>query len=225
MHDVIQRAIDAHGGADRWAAATSVEVRFDARGLLFTLKRRPRQTNASARVTLGSDQLVEVDMGPTRVGVLSGPDVEVRDPEGNVLERREHARQAFGDLKHWLGWDDLDFTYFAGAAWWTYLLGPIAWLRDDVDATVVDDRTVDVTYGDHISTHSPHQRFHLDDAGRIVRHDYTAIVVSRLARANHMCTEHRDFDGVWVPTRRRVHPARAPWPDLVALDIHDFSLE
>ena len=223
MDAVVERAVDAYGGADRWAAAASVEVRFDASGLLFALKRRAEQNDTTVRVATG-EPLVEVELGPDRIGVLDGPDVEVRDRSGQVLERRAGARAAFGDLRHWLGWDDLDFTYFAGAAWWTYLMGPIAWLRDDVSVAVVDDHTVDVTYDAAISTHCPRQRFHLDDDGRIVRHDYTAEVVSRLARTNHLCSAHRDFDGVVVPTRRRVHPAGLRWPTLVALDIHDFTL-
>lgn len=224
MDPVVERAVDAYGGAERWAAAASAEVRFDASGLLFHLKRRAAQRDATVRVATGEQQLVEVELGPDRVGVLDGLDVEVRDRSGEVLERRARARDAFGDLRQWLGWDDLEFTYFAGAAWWTYVLGPIAWLRDDVTVEVVDERTVDAAYGPAISTHCQTQRFHLDDDGRIVRHDYTAEVVSRVARANHLCTEHRDFDGVAVPTRRRVHPAGLPGPTLVALDIHDFAL-
>ena len=224
MDPVIARAVEAYGGAERWAAAEAVEVRFDASGLLFALKRRSKQTDTTVRVSTGEQQVVEVQLGPDRVGVLNGPDVEIRDGEGEVLEQRAEARSAFGDLRHWVRWDDVDFTYFACAAWWTYLMGPIAWLRDDVTPVIDDEQTVTVTYDSAISTHCPSQRFHLDDVGRVVGHDYTAEVVSRLARANHMSSEHRDFDGVAVATKRRVHPARLRWPTLVALDIHEFKL-
>jgi len=53
-------------------------------------------------------------------------------------------------------------------------------------------------------------------------------VVSRLAHAAHICENYQDFDGIKIPTKRRVLPlpfGHKPLsgPVIVAIDIHEFS--
>lgn len=225
MDGAIARAVAAYGGAERWTEAERATIRFDAGGLLFKLKRRPPQTDVAVTVWTGEEQHVEVELGDGKTGILEGGDVSVRDRSGQTIGQRADARANFSGLRGKTGrWDDLDFTYFAGSAWWTYLLGPINWLRPDVDATVIDGHTVDVTYGPSLATHCRRQRFHLNDDGLIVRHDYTAEVLSGLARANHRSSDFHEHDGIRLATTRRVTPARLPGPVLVALDVRSFHL-
>ena len=41
MNITAQKAIEAYGGQDCWTGADGLEAQFSARGLAFTLKRRP----------------------------------------------------------------------------------------------------------------------------------------------------------------------------------------
>jgi hypothetical protein len=68
-------------------------------------------------------------------------------------------------------------------------------------------------------THCREQVFHIDERGMIVRHDYTAEVFGGWARAKHLCSGHRAFDGLVFPTRRRVTPRGSPGPLLVRIDV------
>lgn len=225
MSDVVERALAAHGGRKRWAAAAAVTARFDASGLLFGLKRRKPQIDAAVTVHLGAEQHVELDLADGAIGVLDGRSVEVRDRAGAVVGRREDARAHLtGRFRAVAPWDDIDFTYFAAGAWWTYLLGPMAWIRPDVELSVLDDHTVDARYDRRLATHCERQRFHLDAEGRIIRHDYTPNVISGLARANHRSSNFVVEDGLSFAATRRVTPAGLPIPTLVALDVHSVSL-
>jgi hypothetical protein len=90
-------------------------------------------------------------------------------------------------------------------------------------------RRLEVGFASDVHTHSPRQTLHVDSAGLICRHDYTAEPVGRWARAAHHCSEHRHFGGLVFPTRRRVHPRglggrSLRGPTLVALDIDHIEV-
>ena len=225
----VERAIAAYGGADRWRDPGYLEASVDTGGLLLPLKRRRPQRNTTLKADVHEQLVVFEDFGgPGQLGVFDRGDVTIRRGDETLAARR-NARRAFRwSLRRQVSWDDLDFLYFAPYAWWTYLLGPAAWLRDDVAARAIDDRTIEAIYGPALHTHCSTQRFHLDDQARVVRHDYTAEVISPLAISAHFSADHRDFDGVPVATRRRV---RARFPGglvlpgltLIALRVHSFA--
>ena len=84
------------------------------------------------------------------------------------------------------------------------------------------------TFPDSIPIHSKVQTFYFDEERRLRRLDYTAEVVGGWARAAHSCEEYREFNGFLFPTKRRVLPlfagnTPAPFPTLVALDVHDIQ--
>lgn len=134
-------------------------------------------------------------------------------------------------------WDALDAAYFAGYAYWNYLSAPMLLTRDDISATedvewrqvATGWRRLEVRFPAHIHTHCPKHTFYVDDSGLIRRHDYTAQPVGSWARAAQYCDQHRRFNGLVFPTRRRVRPrirgGSLPAPTLVALDIHHVEIE
>lgn len=160
---------------------------------------------------------------------------------GERLASRDDPRAAFSGasgLRRNLRWDVLDTAYFAGYAMWNYLTTPLLLAREEVEVSEGDPlesngerwRRLDARFGHGIETHSERQSFYFDDRGLLRRHDYAATVVSRLARASHFCAEHRAFDGLVLPTRRRVYPRllgralRAPtvvWIEIDAIEVVD----
>lgn len=90
-------------------------------------------------------------------------------------------------------------------------------------------RRLEVDFSPAIDTHSPHQVYYFDDAGRLRRHDYVALVVGRWARAAHYCADEVDVGGITIAARRWVLPIgpgnRAlPFPTLVSLQLSDLSV-
>ncbi|MGW3853217.1 hypothetical protein ACWD74_40350, partial [Streptomyces fagopyri] len=64
-------------------------------------------------------------------------------------------------------------------------------------------RRLKVTFPDHIATHCAEQIFYFDSHGLLRRHDYTPEVINA-GPAAHYPSEYKEFNGIMVPTRRRV---------------------
>jgi hypothetical protein len=87
-----------------------------------------------------------------------------------------------------------------------------------------------VSFPQDLPTHCNKQIFYFDRNHLLRRLDYTAEVVSRWARAAHICENYQDFDGFKFPTKRRVLPlliGNKPMagPEIVAIDIHELQLK
>lgn len=231
---ILERVLAAHGGADLWRGLDGIEAELSADGFLFTTKRRPPLRHVRVWASAREPHFVFHDFPrPDLRGELLG-DAEVRivAADGTVLARRERPRAAFRGLRRQFWWDELDFIYFGGYATWNYLTTPFLFLRPGFAFELLPaaaDRTIRLraTFPPEIPTHSRRQVFHFTPEGRLLRLDYTAEVVGSWARAAHLCADYRDCGGLLVPCRRRVRPlfvgeTPAPWPTLVAIDIHEL---
>jgi len=135
---------------------------------------------------------------------------------GRLSARRDDPRGAFNDLRHKLWWDHLDILYFGSYAIWTYLSTPFVLLREGYGLSELEPwegagerwRRLAVRFPADVETHCAEQVFYIDAGGLIRRHDYTAEPIGGWAKAAHYCLDHRTFDGLVVPTRRRVYPRR-----------------
>ena len=206
---------------------------MSASGFLFTVKRVPPQHHVGLSISTRLPQTVIHDYpSPGLSAILRGADhVEIRDASGEAVEARDDARAAFDPLL-WRPWDALNFAYFCGYAMWNYLTLPFLLREPGVVVEVADGgrgTVLDVHFPPGIPTHSDFQRLYFDGDGHLYRHDYTAEVVGGWARAVHLCSDYREFDGLHLPTTRRVYP-RGPFgrpllgPVLVAVDVHDVRL-
>ncbi|MFO0754006.1 MAG: hypothetical protein U0411_11880 [Thermodesulfovibrionales bacterium] len=233
----IREIIDAHGGSELWNSLGTLEAEVSARGLLFTLKRRPVLDHARITVFTHEPKLFFHDFpSPGLTGEFIGEEeVRIVAADTRIVARRTAPRSAFKGLRRLVSWDDLDFLYFGGYATWNYLVTPFLFLREGFRFELLEPAggappgslRLRATFPDDIPTHSRTQVFHFDEKRYLQRLDYTAEVVGSWARAAHSCEDYRDFGGLKAPTRRRVRPIffaekPLPWPILVALDIHDI---
>ena len=230
--DALNGFFDAHGGLNRFRSLSTVELTVSVHGFLFTAKRITPLHHARMTVDLREPLVALHDFPQSgHSAVLNGADrVEIRDETGNVLSSRTDPRAQFSHWRRSLYWDALDFAYFSGYAMWNYLSLPFLLQRPGVAVETIessaDTTVVEARFPAGFPTHSAVQRFHFDAAGLLRRHDYTADVVGKWAKAAHLCTDYREFGGLWMPTRRRVYPRGPlgrplPLPTLVAIDIHD----
>jgi hypothetical protein len=233
--DVVEQAVAAHGGLDRWENAEEISVQISAGGLAFASKLQGHAVrDVQARIaTRGQRVIFTPYPTPGHRGVfLEDGTVRIETDGGEIVQERKNARGAFRDLRHKLWWDRMDILYFGTYAIWTYMSTPFVFVREDylvreLDPWVEDGerwRRVAVTFPEHVHTHSREQVFHIDDAGLIRRHDYTAEPIGGWAKAAHYCLDHQSFDGLVVPTRRRVYPRkpnneRRAHPRLVWIDV------
>jgi hypothetical protein len=218
--DIVEQAIAAHGGLDLWENAGEVSVQISSGGLAFASKFQGHAVrDVEARVSVrGQHVILAPYPGPGQRGVLDQDGtVRIETDDGELVEARGNARDAFADLRHKLWWDRLDILYFATYAIWTYVSTPFVFTREDYQLVELDRwvehgeswRRLAVTFPDHVHTHSREQVFYVDASGLIRRHDYTAEPIGGWAKAAHYLLDHRSFDGLVVPTRRRVYPRKS----------------
>jgi hypothetical protein len=216
---LLEEVLEAHGGLGAWSSATEIEAEIRSGGFALGSKGVGRPfRHYEARVTVQEPRtVIDPYPRPGSRGVFEGDSVRIEsERSGEALTERRRPRDLFPGVRRRLWWDRLDALYFAGYALWNYLTTPLLLTRTRVEE---DGRLLRVTFPPELPTHSREQTFYTDDRGLITRLDYTAEVFGGWARAKHLCTDHREFDGLVFPTRRRVTPANLPFPLLVRLDI------
>ena len=236
--DLLEQAIDAHGGMDRWRSAREVRVRLSSGGRLFD-QRLPKVRRVSGEGHFLTDRPYVEFVGygsPGRRGVFDHGAVRIEDPRGTVLGPREDGRASFAWFSRRLWWDQLDGLYFRGYTMWNYVAAPFMLagngfaLREGTPLQQGDEvwRSLVATFPPDIPTHSRQQTFYFDERGWLRRLDYTAEVIYSWATSSNLCYDHKRLSGILVPTRRRVVLRMGgrplPGPTIVWIKVEEFEL-
>ena len=240
---LLEEVLEAHGGHERWQAASTVSARVRTGGLL-PRTRMPGNKLADYRVTIdvrAPRTVLDPFPGEGTIGVFEPGEARIETRAGERVSVRANPRAAFSGLsgvRRNLRWDALDSVYFAGYAMWNYLTTPLLLTRDGVETAEGEAweergetwRRLEVTFPPGLDTHSRHQTFYFDPLRLLRRHDYVAEVVGGWARAAHYVSEHADVGGLVFPTRRRVVPVgrrNRPLkrPTLVSIDLSELEVE
>ena len=231
---VLAGVIAAHGGTGLWQRLIALEAVLSVDGFLFTAKRVPplKHVRVMASTTAPRFTFFDYPNRGQRGEWFGEEEVRIVAEDGTILAQRKHPRAAFGSLRRELWWDELDFLFFASYATWNYLTTPFLFLQPGFKfglLAAARDGVVraEATFPPEVPSHCRRQVFHFSPTGDLLRLDYTAEVVGRWAKAAHICEDYRNFDGLRVPTRRRVRPLFGlqnplPFPTLVAIDLHEL---
>lgn len=197
---LLDEAIAAHGGLERWRAVETIDVALRCGGIAFPFKGQPDALR-NLRAT--------VDPRRPHVELHGLGTFDGAQPRPRGMARRRWTRE--------------DLVHFAGYALWGYVVTPFVFADEDVRVRELPRRRLRVEFPLRIPAHSTRQTFHFDADARLTRLDYVAeTVFGRFARAEHRCAEHVWFDGLLVPTRRRVTPRGLPGPTLVSIAIDEL---
>lgn len=242
MDELLGEVLTAHGGARRWRSVSVIRAQGRLGGLLP--KRFPgnKLADFTVEVQVAEQHTVLHDFPHAgKRAVFDRGAVRIETDDGEQLDTRTDARSAFfglSGIRRNVRWDPLDTAYFAGYAFWNYLTAPLLLTRDDV--TIAEGqpwlksgqqwRRLQATFQTPLDTHCRQQTFYVDTDGLIRRHDFVAEPIGNWAKAALYCGQHREFDGLVFPTRRRVLP-RGPGgrvlsrPTLLALDFDEIEIE
>lgn len=217
MTTLLNEIIAAHGGLQRWGELQELKLQVNVGGPLFAMKFKSSLLHSFECIVfphqIGS--LLKPFPQSGQVGIFDANSVRIENEDGTVVAYREIKRDSQGKVYRRRIWDDLDVLYFLGYALWNYTVTPYVFLWPGFEYAEgkewrEDDRTkwrtLCVRYPLNFPTHCREQTFYFDDQGLLRRLDYTADVVSNLARGAHLCQAHRSFDGLVFPTYRIVHP-------------------
>ncbi len=233
QNQLLERVIGAHGGAEIWQSSKTIKAVVSARGLAFTLKRRPFFKNAAIELKLDSTDctLLPIGRNPSIAGKISGANTMLLNKSGDVIETRENSRSFFpAKGKRLFKWDDLDMAYFANYAFWNYFTFPRLLLNHQIKWTQIAPNVLQAEFSNNIPTHNQKQQFYFDEkTGLLLQHNYTAQIISNLAKAANRALDYKTFNGIPVATRRIVTPQGAKGkalknPVLIDIEVHEFEL-
>lgn len=237
MNDLAARAIDAHGGLDRWRALTSVRAHLRNGGVLWALKGKDgRLSDVHVTVDLQRQWASHEPFGqPSWRTSFEADRVAIETTAGVVIDEQLAPRQSFAGHALDTPWSDLQLAYFAGYAMWTYFNAPFLFALPEVASEEIEPwqengetwRRLRVRFPESIATHSPTQTFYFDRGHLLRRHDYEVDVAGGTPAA-HYVSEHRTFSGISVPTRRKVfgrQPDGRPVAEPVVVSIELSEIE
>ncbi|MBY3596065.1 hypothetical protein [Rhizobium bangladeshense] len=212
LHPLLEEALTAHGGHERWRNFTGIASTILTGGKLWELKGAPI-------IPVPRRATTEFRRQWTRVTPFGEPDwamtwtpahTEIAAGDGSLVAERDNGRDAF-DRTFDGQWDPLNLAYFNGYAMWTYHATPFVFGEPGFEARDVAPieeagellRGVAVRFPENIATHTREQRFYFDTNGLLRRHDYTVDVWADTPAA-HFVADYVDVDGLKYPTRRSV---------------------
>jgi hypothetical protein len=232
--DLLNTAIEAHGGLNRWKTTKEIVVRIRCGGVALPLRFKFGVFKSyEARISTTKPHILFSPFGGKgNRGVFLGDTVRIESSNGQVLAERTDAKAAFSDLRHKFYWDNLDALYFGGYAIWNYFSAPFLFLREGFEIEEIEPweenhqtwRRLKVFFPSDIPTHSREQVFYFNSDGLLMRLDYTAEVFGGWAKAAHYCKGHKNFSGLIIPTSRLVLPRKSDgspqsFPTLVWIEV------
>lgn len=238
MNELLELAVKAHGGLERWENISKVRARVSGGGALWHLKGNPgllddyTLTASTKEQHMVFDRFAAVD----RRSIYTPDRVVVENSTtGEILQERNHPRAAFEGHVLETPWDDLHLAYFASYAMWTYMTQPFLYTYPGFTTEELSPwqengetwRRLKVTFPEYIASHSREQISYFGEDGLLRRHDYTVDISGRSPGANY-ASDYREFNGIIVPTTRRVYPKqpdghKVPEPLLVTIDMSEIS--
>jgi hypothetical protein len=240
MNELRDHVIAAHGGLEGWNELTSVKAHLVNGGVLWAMKGQAGVINdVNVRVDLHREFTSHFPFGrPGLRSAFTADRVAIESDAEEVVEERFNPRDSFAGHTLETPWDKLHLAYFAGYAMWTYLTSPFSFVTPGFQTEELSRwqehgqtwRRLKVTFPGHIASHCKEQTFYFDADGLIRRHDYIAEVLGSSGPAAHYSSEHEEFDGIKVPTKRRVYligenGSVTEEPLIVSIDLDNIEFE
>jgi hypothetical protein len=212
MNDLLQVAVNAHGGLSRWNQLKRVNANLSTTGAVF-------QVNGKFDVL--KDVSIEAELHKQRLSThLNGQGTRtifepnriiVETEDGRLVDSRNDPRAAFRGHTRETPWDDLHVAYFSGYALWNYLTIPFLYtypgfVTEELAPWLENGeqwRPLKVIVPDSIASHSREQVAYFGPDGLLRRHEYRVDIMGGASGLNY-AADYRKVDGIVVPTKRRV---------------------
>ncbi|TLX12999.1 hypothetical protein [Rhizobium sp. MHM7A] len=239
MTDLLDFAIQAHGGFELWQRIEQLRAHIKVGGAVWHVKGWP---DAYADIhTMVSTRRPYTEFTPfLEKGyhcVWEAERTAIVADSGEVIEHRVAPRSSFEGHTIATAWDRQHLIYFTGYAMWTYLTTPFLFRlpgfeTEEIEPWQEEDeiwRRLRVTFPLSVPSHSTAQTFYFESNGLLRRHDYSVDIMGGTTSANY-ASDHESFAGLTIPTKRRVYTTGAdnrPILDRVAVsnDLLDVVIE
>jgi hypothetical protein len=235
--DLLDLAVKAHGGLDRWSRVKAIKVAASITGAIWFVKSKGDFLKNVVLTAETRTERLTVDFpGQDKRAVFETSRIVIETASGTLIEARDDPEKSFAGQQRETPWDDIDVAYFVGEALWTYLNTPFLYTYDgfateEIASIQVEGETwrrLKVTFPDSVKSHTKEQISCFGPDGLLRRHDYTVDILGGATGLNY-ASDYRDVVGIIVPSRRRVYAYEGDYqlvkePLLVAIDMGEITL-
>ncbi|MFM0326951.1 hypothetical protein [Caballeronia glebae] len=212
MSDLLEQAVQAHGGIDTWRKLRGVRAKLEIGGGIWHVKGQP---DMFRNIELDADlrrQQVDITSPAGEWTSRFTPDVvSIGSKTERIVEDRRAPRSSFANHTQQSPWDRLHAIYFSSYALWTYLTIPFLYTLPGFETEELPQweengevwRRLKVKFPASVVSHSREQISYFREDGLLRRHDYTVDVMGGASGANY-ASDYRDVGGIIVPMSRRV---------------------
>lgn len=237
MNDLLNLALEAHGGLKRWSQVACVMAAASITGELWGSRNKPDYLkNVVFKVETKKERVTMDFPGQDKRSVFEPNRVEMQRRDGTVVASRDDPEASFQGHEQSTPWDDIHVAYFSGEALYTYLNTPFLCTYDGFSSEEIPPiqvegeswRRLKVTFPDTVRSHTKTQIFCFGPDGLLRRHDYTVDVLGGAPGLNY-ASDYRNVDGIIFPTKRRVYAYKGDYqivkePLLVRIDMAEIAL-
>lgn len=237
MNNLLNLAINAQGGLDRWRQFYTVSAHLIVGGVLWENKGHGGVIEeVDVKVNLLEQKTSHIPneqwhtaYTPDRIAIETGKDV--------VVEELYDPRSSYEGHTWETKWSNLQLAYFTGYATWNYFNTPFQFTRPGFEISEIGPweenketwQRLQVKWPKDIHTHSRVQVLYIDKEGFIRRLDYKVEVAGNVPVA-HYLSGYQDVSGIKIATKRVVYlvdennKPQLDAPVVVSIDFNDIKL-
>jgi hypothetical protein len=235
MNDLLEFAVEAHGGLAAWNAFSDLELQLSIGGAIWEFKQNPGLLrDVIYNMKTHEEQVTISGFSGTDRRITFIPDrLTLETLDGKLIESRDHPRAAFAGQTAETPWDKLHVAYFSSYALWTSFNSPFLYALPGFTTEEIAPwyeageiwRRLKVSFPDTIASHVKEQITYFGPDGLMRRHDHIVEILGGATGANY-ALDYREFQGIQVPTARRIFAyddklQKVPEPLLVSIDVAD----
>src|SRR5277367_6691049 len=131
MNELLQLAVKAHGGLERWNQVKSIKMAASITGAIWYLKGKSDYLKEIVMTAdVKTERVVTEFPGQDKRSIFEPNRIVMEKLDGTVIEARDDPEKSFAGQQRETPWDDIQVAYFAGEAMWTYLNTPFLYTHE-----------------------------------------------------------------------------------------------
>src|SRR5579863_8551043 len=163
MSSLLELAVKAHGGLERWYNVKSLKVAASITGAIWFVKSKgDALKNIVMTVDTKVERLVTDFPGQDKRSIFEPDRIVMEHVDGTPIESRHDPEESFKGQQRETPWDDIHVAYFCGEALWTYLNTPFLYTHEgfrteEIPSIQADGETwrrLKVTFPDYVKSHT-----------------------------------------------------------------------
>ena len=214
MQDLLELAIDAHGGIQKWEQFKEVSAHMKLSGILWKLLGHENNELADCDyTTLLREQKGWFDNFelPGQQAIWTRQEITISQ-NGKVIDKLCKPRRSFDNLTFGEPYSKAQLVYFFAYACNTYYTIPFVFTLPGFETREIDPwheggevwRRLEVIFPEDFDYHTRTQIFYFDKHGFLKRNDYQ-VEIGKGSGAVHYVFDYKEFQGIMLPTRRQVY--------------------